>query len=540
MKLSNEGLKDRKAWEALGYELPEYSRDVMKAKTITSPTWIHFGGGNIFRAFQAHVAQKLLNQGISDRGIVVAEGYDTTIPEKAYHPFDNLSILVTLKSDGSVAKTVIGSIAEAYKLEHESADDWATLAGMFRNPSLQMTSFTITEKGYQLKNAAGELFPAIAADFEAGPEKATGYMGKVSAMLYERYLAGGLPIAMVSMDNCSHNGDKLKEAMVAFAEAWEEKGLCKEGYLAYVTDASKVSFPWTMIDKITPRPDPTVLEILEADGVENVEPVVTGHKSFVAPFVNAEETEYLVIEDDFPNGRPALEKGGVMFADRETVEKVERMKVTTCLNPIHTALAVFGCLLGFERISQEMKDEDLQKLARGIGYKEGLPVVVNPGVLDPKKFIDTVIGVRLPNPFMPDTPQRIATDTSQKLPVRYGETIKSYQASDTLDVSSLNLIPLVQAAWMRYLMGVNDAGEAFELSPDPVLETLAPKFGALKLGEVTREDAEQLVLPLLHNETIFGVDLVEAGLSEKVMDDFLKLTEGVGAVRRTLKNSVAE
>ena len=123
-----------------------------------------------------------------------------------------------------------------------------------------------------------------------------------------------------------------------------------------------------------------------------------------------------------------------MFTERETVDKVEKMKVCTCLNPLHTALAVFGCLLGYEKISDEMKDEELKKLVETIGYKEGLPVVVNPGVLDPKEFIDTVLQVRVPNPFMPDTPQRIATDTSQKLAIRFGETIKAYAASDELDV----------------------------------------------------------------------------------------------------------
>ena len=60
-----------------------------------------------------------------------------------------------------------------------------------------------------------------------------------------------------------------------------------------------------------------------------------------------------------------------------------------------------------------MKDDTLKKLVERVGYEEGLPVVVNPGVIDPKEFIDTVINVRIPNPFMPDTPQRIATDTSQ-------------------------------------------------------------------------------------------------------------------------------
>jgi len=153
---------------------------------------------------------------------------------------------------------------------------------------------------------------------------------------------------------------------------------------------------------------------LKKDGIEELDPVITSKNTYVAPFVNAEECEYLVIEDAFPNGRPELEKGGLMFTERETVDKVEKMKVCTCLNPLHTALAVFGCLLGYEKISDEMKDEELKKLVETIGYKEGLPVVVNPGVLDPKEFIDTVLQVRVPNPFMPDTPQRIATDTSHE------------------------------------------------------------------------------------------------------------------------------
>ena len=79
---------------------------------------------------------------------------------------------------------------------------------------------------------------------------------------------------------------------------------------------------------------------------------------------------------------------------------------------------------------------------------------------------------RLPNPFMPDTPQRIATDTSQKLPIRFGETIKAYLQDPSLDASSLQMIPLVFAGWLRYLMAVDDAGEPFALSPAPMLDTL--------------------------------------------------------------------
>lgn len=84
--------------------------------------------------------------------------------------------------------------------------------------------------------------------------------------------------------------------------------------------------------------------------------------------------------------------------------KVERMKVCACLNPLHTALAIFGCLLSYTKISEEMKDELLKKLVYEIGYKEGLPVVTNPIILNPEQFIDEVLTERIPNPFMPDTP----------------------------------------------------------------------------------------------------------------------------------------
>ena len=311
--------------------------------------------------------------------------------------------------------------------------------------------------------------------------------------------------------------------------------MAEAGFADYV-NSDKVSFTWSMIDKITPRPDANVEKMLLDDGVEGLDPVITSKNTYVAPFVNAEETEYLVIEDKFPNGREALEAGGLMFTDRETVDKVEKMKVCTCLNPLHTALAIYGCLLGYDKISEEMKDDDLRKMIEIIGYKEGLPVVVNPGILDPKKFIKTVLEVRLPNPFMPDTPQRIATDTSQKLAIRFGETIKAYMASDELEASDLKLIPLVFAGWLRYLMAVDDNGNAFEPSSDPMLAELTPYLKDIKWND---EQAEKKILPILAKSEIFGVNLAEAGLLCRVVKYFKELIAGVGAVRTTLHKYVS-
>lgn len=522
MRLKQSELINKRAWSDAGITLPAFDRAEVTAATKQSPAWIHFGAGNIFRAFPAAIQQDLLNRGIAKTGNIVADGYDYEIIDKLFSPHDNLTLLVTLRSDGSIEKTVIGSVIEALKMDSSNIIDFSRLKDLFRAPSLQMVSFTITEKGYSLVNGNGELLPDVAEDFKKGPGKPNSYMGKLTALCYERYLAGLLPLALVSMDNCSHNGDKLRDAVTTFAEVWAANGLVDAGFAAYIATPEKISFPWSMIDKITPRPDETVKDMLQNCGFEDTEGVVTAKKTFIAPFVNAEETQWLVIEDHFPNGRPALDKGGVIFTDRETVDKVEKMKVCTCLNPLHTALAVFGCLLGYTKISDEMKDPDLVRLIERVGYIEGLPVVIDPGILSPKDFIDNVVQVRLPNPFMPDTPQRIACDTSQKLSIRFGETIKSYLERPDLDVHSLKAIPMVFAGWLRYLQGVDDAGKQFEISPDPMLEGLKIRLNDLP--------------SILSDEAIFGVNLYEAGLAERVESLLAGISKGQGAVRKTLQS----
>ena len=536
MKLNLKGLSDESAWRNGEFNLPKFNIEQVKANTVANPNWIHFGAGNIFRAFTANVQQNILNEGKSDKGIIVSEGFDYEIIEKMNKPNDNLSVLVTLKSNGSIEKTVVASIVESLIADPHNKESWSRLKEIFVNPSLQMVSFTITEKGYSLKDSGGKYLGAAIEDFHNGPQCPVSYIGKIASLLYERYIIGKMPLSLVSMDNMSHNGDKLFNAVNIFAQKWVENGLVDKGFEAYIRDPRTVAFPWSMIDKITPRPDHSVRVMLEEDGLEDAGNVVTSKNTYVAPFVNAEELEYLVIEDLFPNGRPNLEEGGVIFTDRETVDKVEKMKVCTCLNPLHTALAIYGCLLGYTLISKEMLDTELKTLVEKIGYAEGLPVVVNPGIIDPKRFIDEVVQVRFPNPFMPDTPQRIATDTSQKLGIRFGETIKAYIARDDLKVKDLKLIPLVLAGWCRYLMGIDDNGDKMELSPDPIIGEVVPYVTNITLGD--KGPFHDKLKPILSNASIFGVNLYDAGIGEKVEEYFEELVSKKGAVRDTLKKYV--
>jgi fructuronate reductase len=167
--------------------------------------------------------------------------------------------------------------------------------------------------------------------------------------------------------------------------------------------------------------------------------------------------------------------------------------------------------------------------------------------------------IRLPNPFLPDTPQRIVTDTSQKLSVRFGETVKTYTERGDLDIDNLKLIPLVFAAWLRYLMGTDDSGASMELSPDPLYLSLKSHIKHVKLGVGAEDPVRPLsektldgttesssptdyrsrIKPILEDSAIFGVNLYEAGqtpsVGEKVENLFGELITEAGAVRKTLQ-----
>ena len=515
---------DAKEWEAKGYELPKYDIVSVAKKTHDEPTWIHFGAGNIFRAFPAAILNDALNTGKYDRGVIVAESFDYEIIDKAYRPYNNLSLLVSLQSNGAIEKKVIAAVTESLKADRQFAEDWARMIEIFQAPSLQMVTFTITEKGYSFNEAD------LARGFDT-----VFAMGKLTALLYERYKAGQLPLTLQSTDNCSHNGDHVKAGVKAYAERWVKDGLVEEGFLDYVNDGSKVTYPWSMIDKITPRPHEKVQAMLAADGFEDNNTIITEKHTFTAPFVNSEEVQYLVCEDNYTNGRPPLELGGALYTTRKTVDEVETMKVTTCLNPLHTAMSIYGCMLGYTLISAEMADDDIRSFIQKIGYIEAMPVVTDPGVLNPYEFIGTVINKRLPNPFMPDAPQRISTDTSQKLPIRFGETIKKY-VSRGLDMSNLVLIPLVLAGYARYLKALDDDCNPIELSTDPLLDELQAIVAPLEVGKDNQDFS--CLKQLYSRADVFGLDLYEAGLGNLVEGMVKELFAGKGAVRKTLHKYV--
>ena len=537
MKLTINGIKDVKAWRQAGVTLPGYDVEKVSKKAQEEPGWVHFGIGNIFRIFIGGIADGLLEEGTLDRGITCVETFDYDVVDKIYEPYDNLGLSVILHGDGTREYKVLGSMAEAVKAQSSDPKQWNRLKEIFTSPSLQLVSFTITEKGYALQKADGSWFPFVEADIKNGPDKAVGAMAVLTAMLYERYRAAKYPLALVSMDNCSKNGAKLRESVLTMAEEWKKAGFVDADFVAYVSDEKVIAFPWTMIDKITPRPSEQIAEDLTKLGIEDMQPVITGKKTYIAPFINAEKPQYLVIEDSFPNGRPALEKGfGVYMADRETVNLSERMKVTVCLNPVHSATGPLGVVLGYDLFAHMLNtDADMMKMARMVAYDEGLPVVPNPGILSPQEFVDELFCDRFPNEYLGDTNLRLAVDVSQMVGIRFGETIKAYVAKYG-DASRLTAIPLGIAGWLRYMLAVDDAGKKYELAPDPMNEELQEQLKDIVVGQP--DTFKDQLKPILSNERIFFTDIYKTGLGEKIETMFREMIAGPGAVKATVHKYV--
>ena len=533
MKLTLEGIKNTTVFQKAGILLPGYDVAAVSKKAKQAPRWAHFGIGNIFRIFIGGIADGLLEAGVLDRGLTCIETFDYDVVDKIYTPYDNLGLSVILHADGTRTYKVLGSMAEAVKAQSSDPAHWARLKEVFRSKELQLISFTITEKGYALAGSDGIYFPFIQSDIDNGPEKATSAMAVLTAMLYVRYQDSRTPIALVSMDNCSHNGDLLRHSVLTMAREWQKKGYVTEDFLTWLGDETQVSFPWTMIDKITPRPSDAIAADLEALGVEDMAPVITSKRTYIAPFINAEQPQYLVIEDRFPNGRPELEKGfGVYLADRATVNLSERMKVTACLNPVHSATGPVGVVLGEELYAKMLNtNPDMMKMARMVAYDEGLPMVEDPRILSPKAFTDELFTDRFPNEYLGDTNLRLATDTSQGVGVRFGETIKAYMKKYG-SAERLTAIPLGIAGWLRYMLGVDDMGNTYELAPDPMVPEIQAVLSSVVFGNP--ESLTDQLHPILSNEKVFFIDLYKAGLGEKIEGMFREMIAGKGSTKATI------
>ena len=243
MKLNLESVLSRPAdWERAGVRLPKFDVKAVRERTLAAPEWVHFGAGNIFRGFIGSLSQRLLNEGLSQTGIIACDTFDYEVIDKIYDAHDNLTLNVLLNPDGTTTREILAGVVQGIKANFADERSAAQLKAIFRAPSLKMLSFTITEKGYQLRRTDGSLMPVVEADMAEGPAKARHAMSIVAALLLERFGAGALPMAVVSMDNCSHNGEKLMASVLEVASAWVKNGFAPAAFLDYLKDESKIAF----------------------------------------------------------------------------------------------------------------------------------------------------------------------------------------------------------------------------------------------------------------------------------------------------------
>ncbi|WP_312928085.1 mannitol dehydrogenase family protein, partial [Pseudescherichia sp.] len=357
-------------------------------------------------------------------------------------------------------------------------------------PQVAIVSLTITEKGYCHAPATGELMldhPLIVADLQ-NPQQPKSAPGVIVEALARRKAAGLPAFTVMSCDNMPENGHVVRNVVCAYARAVN----------AELGDwiAQNVTFPSTMVDRIVPA--------VTADTLDKIEQL-TGVRDPAG--VACEPFRQWVIEDNFVAGRPEWEKAGAeLVAD---VVPFEEMKLRM-LNGSHSFLAYLGYLAGYQHINECMEDENYRRAAHTLMLNEQAPTLKVKGV-DLAHYANQLIA-RYSNPALRHRTWQIAMDGSQKLPQRMLDSVRWHLVHN----SDFSLLALGVAGWMRYVGGVDEQGQAIEVS-DPLLSTIQQAVNG-------SEEGESRVMALLGIEAIFGKELPqERAFMEQVQQAYQQL-----------------
>lgn len=390
---------------------------------------VHLGIGAFHRAHQAAVTDAALAAGGGDWRIIGISLRSQDVAQ-AMNPQHGLYTLIERGADGTTGR-VIAAIDRVI-----AADPAATLAAMC-DPGVRIVTLTVTEKGYGIDRATRGpdlTHPAVRADL-AAPDAPCGTLGLLVAALSRRRRAGVAPFTVLSCDNLPENGQLLRDGVAGFAR------LTDPALADWI--AGNVAFPSSMVDRITPAAtEATLAEAARLTGCTDLAAVET------EPFLQ------WVIEDRFPQGRPAWEAGGAIFV--ADVAPYERMKLTM-LNGSHSMLAYAGFLSGHRLVRDVMADPALSRLvARHLAAAAAvLPTL--PGI-DLASYAGALQD-RFRNPAIAHETRQIAMDGTEKLPQRI------FQPALAALSAGQDLAPFAfaTAAWMRYALGRSDTGEAYSL-----------------------------------------------------------------------------
>ena len=423
IKLNNQALGKLSA----NVSVPGYDRSAI------TPGLVHIGVGNFHRAHQAVYMDKLFNLGLDfDWGIVGAgiKSYDETMRNRLYEQ-DWLSTVVELDPKQDKARVCAAMI--------DFVDiDPLLLIEQLCKPEIRIVSLTITEGGYFRDESSGKFHashPEIVHDSQ-NPDAPETVFGVLLAALEKRRGSMLPPFTIMSCDNLPGNGHVTQQAVVGLAQ------LISQEMADWV--AAEVSFPNGMVDCITPATgDRERALISEEFGIEDASPVV------------CEPFRQWVLEDKFPQGRPALEKVGVEFVD--DVAPYELMKLRL-LNGGHAALSYPAALLGIEYVHDAMKNELVSGFMSKLIQQEVIPIVPAVAGMDFNQYFAKACE-RFSNPKIADTIPRLCLDGSNRQPKFILPSIVD-RLKQGLPVDGL---ALEVALWCRYCAGSDDAGNTIEV-----------------------------------------------------------------------------
>ena len=447
---------------------PAVQRPAYDPATVT-PGILHLGAGAFHRAHQAVYTDECLGHGDTSWGIIAANLHSTALREALGHQGG----LYALEHSSAAGRRL--RIIAAIRACLVGRDDPAALVAAMARPEIRILSLTITEKGYCLDPASGDL-AASHADIvhdlahRDQPRSAPGF---ICAALRQRMAARIAPFTLLSCDNLARNGRVLKRVLMQFAEL-------RDPALARFI-GNHVASPATMVDRIVPATTPGDRERIAAGlGLYDTAPVV------------GEAFAQWIIEDNFPAGRPDWAAGGATFV--HDAGPWETMKLRL-LNGAHSTLAWLGLLAGKQTVADAMADPAIASFVARLMREEIAPVLHAPPGADLVAYI-AVLLARFGNPFLQHRTAQIAGDSSQKLPQRLLPTIRARLAANL----PFPLLALAVAAWIRCTSGLDDAGGAIEFQ-DPLAAELRRR--ALAAGG----SPAALVASLTGIEAIFGHDL---------------------------------
>ena len=428
---------------------------------------VHIGFGAFHRAHQALCSDKLAEQG-SDWGYCEVNLNSGALIQALRA--QDLLYTVTEMADDSLNTRVIGVITAAL---HGKGDGIDAVIEAMSQPDVAIVSMTVTEKGYCHLPASGDLnpdHPDIVHDI-AHPDAPRSLPGLILAAIRRRRAAGLAPFSVMSCDNMPENGHVTRNVIVQLAQHQDE------ALADYIQQ--HITFPSTMVDRIVPAMTDSAFEQLSAR-LGSADPVA----------VEAEPFFQWVIEDNFVSGRPAWENAGAELVN--DVLPFEEMKLRM-LNGSHSFLAYLGFLAGYEHISDCMADGHFRAAARALMVNEQAPTLRTQGI-NLQEYASKLIA-RYENRAIKHRTYQIATDGTQKLPQRLLDSLRWHLRNG----SRCDLLLLGIAAWMRYVGGVDEQGQPFEIR-DPLKNELTKCVA-------NSEEGEARVRALLGIKTVFGEDL---------------------------------